>query len=228
LIEAAAAGSAPPTELRSHLDACASCRSALTEELQLFAAIDAGLRATANAEVSPSFLPRIRVRLEDASASERRWRPSLIFAAAAAATVVTVFIAARPRHAMNDNQANHTVASPTREKLATPPRREPAESPVMVGSTGLHHIQRRRHSNSPRSASSDQLEVLVPPEEREAFARFVNAQRERNGVVISVVVPASDEEDKPSSMKPLQIAKLVVSPLEPLEGDAPNSMDERH
>ena len=85
LTEAAATGSAPSRKVRSHLDICASCREAFTEEQQLFAAIDTGLRARASTDVPPTFLPRVRASLENASGSERRWMPFLIFAAASAA-----------------------------------------------------------------------------------------------------------------------------------------------
>ena len=71
LTEAAAADAVPSGELRSHLDACASCRVAFTEEQQLFAAIDTGVRASANAEVPASLLPRVRVQLNEQSVPER-------------------------------------------------------------------------------------------------------------------------------------------------------------
>src|SRR5277367_1821229 len=70
LTEAAAADAVPSGELRSHLDACASCRTAFTEEQQLFAAIDTGLRASANSDVPATFLPRVRANLENTSTTE--------------------------------------------------------------------------------------------------------------------------------------------------------------
>ena len=225
LTDAAAAAVQPSLELRSHLDACASCHAAFTEELQLFAAIDTGLRATANAEVRSSFLPGVRASLENASAPRRLWTPSLIFAAASAAIVLTVFIAARPRRAINDNQAKQILAVPSREKSVTPDR-EVAGTPTAVTSLRSKHVQQRRESTSPSSASPSQFEVIVPPEEREAFGRFVSAQQERSSVVIAVVALASGKEDPPLSLEPLLIAKLRVRPLEPLEGDVSDRTEE--
>jgi len=226
LIEAAAADSAPSGELRSHLDACASCRAAFTEELQLFAAIDTGVCATANAEVPHSFLPHVRASLEIVSASQRRWTPFLIFASAGAAIVLTVFIAARPRRAINDSQSKQILEARSGEKPTTPDRGGAIRSPAIVVSDGSHQTVQRRNSLPINSASSSQLEVIVPADEREAFARFVHAQQEQSDVVVAVVAAALDEEDKPPIMKPLLIAKLVVRPLEPLDGEATDGTEE--
>ncbi|MGB7027498.1 MAG: hypothetical protein WBD72_09445, partial [Candidatus Acidiferrum sp.] len=226
LIEAAAADTSPSGELRLHLDACTSCRAALAEEQQLFATIDTGLRATANAEVPASFLYRVGARIQEASVSPRRWRPSLILALVGAATVVAIFIGARPRHSVIDNQANQIPATIAHEKLATSTRREAPESPVVVASTRAHPVQRIGHVKTSSSASSSHLEVLVPPDEREAYARFVTAQQVRSDVVVAVVAPTPDDEDKRPSVKPLQIAKLVVIPLEQLASAVPDRAQE--
>jgi hypothetical protein len=227
LKEVAAANSRPSPELRAHLDVCASCRAAFTEELQLFAAIDTGVRATANAEVPPSFLPRVRAGLEDVSASQRRWTPFLIFAAASAAIVLTVFIAARPRHAINETQAKQILAVPSGEKPATPDRLEGARTPAVMASLRRHTMQPGKNSTSLSSASSTQLEVLVPPDEREAFARFISSQPERNDVVIAVVAMASDYKDRPLSVAPLEISELEVKRLESLSGEVPDGTEEK-
>lgn len=226
LTDAAAASVQPSPELRSHLDACASCRTVFTQELQLFSAIDTGLRATANSEVPPSFLPGVRASLENASASQRRWVPFLIFAAATAAIVLTVFIAARPRHAINDNQAKQILAVPSREKSVTLDR-EVAGTPAVVTSLRSHHVQQRRESTSPSSASSSQLEVIVPPDEREAFARFISTQQKRSDVVIAVVTTAPANKDKPLSVEPLEIAELEVTALESQMSEVPDGTEEK-
>jgi anti-sigma factor RsiW len=226
LIETAAAESAPSRELRSHLDACPSCRAAFAEEQQLFAAIDTGLRATANAEVPASFLPRVGARIQEASVSPRRWRLSLILALVGAATVVTIFIGARPRRPGIDKPGNPIFAVNAPEKSVAPTGPGATVSAVAVASTRAHHVQRKGSVETPSSASSNQLEVLVPPDEREAFARFVTAQQVRNDVIVAVVAPTPDDEDKRPSVKPLQIAKLVVKPLEQLESDGPDGAQE--
>ena len=97
LIEAAATGAAPSRELRLHMDACASCSAAFAEELQLFVAIDSGVRATANSEVPASLLPRVRARLNEHPATRRFWIPAWAAVAAVAALVFAASIASGDR-----------------------------------------------------------------------------------------------------------------------------------
>jgi hypothetical protein len=227
LIEAAAADSAPSLELRSHLDACASCRAAFTEELQLFAAIDTGVRATANTEVPHSFLAHVRASLEIVSASQWRWTPFLIFAAASAAIVLTVFIAARPHHSIKNTQASQIFSMPPHEKPETSARNEARGTPAIAASSHSRRAESRRNSAPANSASSTQLEVLVPPDEGEAFARFISSQKKRTEVVIAVVAPSWEDTDRLLSVKPLEIAELEVTPLESLASEVPDGKEEK-
>jgi hypothetical protein len=226
LIEAAAADSEPSGELRSHLDACHSCRAALSEEQQLFAAIDTGLRAAANTDVPRSFLPHVRASLEDVTASQRRWTPFLIFAAASAAIVLMVFVATRPRHTINDTQAKQNFSAPS-EKPETSARSKANGVPAMAASSHSYRAEPRKNSAPANSTPSTQLEVLVPPEEREAFARFISSQQERAEVVIAVVAPVPKEKDTLLSVKLLEIAELEVTPLESPASEVPDREEEK-
>ncbi|HKN76609.1 MAG TPA: hypothetical protein VJW94_15625 [Candidatus Acidoferrum sp.] len=227
LTEAAATGSAPSRELSLHLDACAACRVAYTEELQLFAAIDTGLRAAADAEVPPSFLPRVRASLENASASQSRLTPFLIFAAASIAIVLTVFVATRPRHEIKDTQAKQIFSAPPRENPEKSARSEASGTPAIAASSHARRAVPRINSAPANSASSAQLEVLVPPDEREAFAQFISSQQERAGVVMAVMAPAPNAKDSLLSVKPLEIAELEVTPLESLASEVPDGDGEK-
>jgi hypothetical protein len=227
LIEAAAVDARLSPELRSHLDACVSCRAAFVEETQLFAAIDAGLRTAANAEVPPSFFPGVRAGLLDDSASERGWKPFLIFAAAAVAIVLTVFITARPRHTIYDNHAKQIFSASPREKLEASARGEASGTRAIVAPSRSYRMQHQRNTAPADSASSNAMDVLVPPEEREAFARFIGSQPGRSGVVIAGVAAAPDNEDKRLSVEPLEISELEVKPLEALASEVPDGTDEQ-
>jgi hypothetical protein len=70
------------------------------------------------------------------------------------------------------------------------------------------------------------MDVLVPPEEREAFARFIGSQPGRTDVVIARVAAAADNKDKRLSVEPLEIAELEVKPLETLASEVPDGRDE--
>ena len=231
LIETAAASAAdfePSHELRLHLDACASCRTAFSEELQLFAAIDAGLCVTANAEVPPSFLPLVRDRVEIVADSQRRGMPSLIFAGAAVALAMTVFVAVHARHPMRHDLAKQSPLTPTREMLAPAPARGVSGSSGIEASARPHHVQLLRNSNSPRPAASSHFEVIVPPDEREALARFVATMHERTGLPLAVVTAVPDKMNGPMSVAPLLIAKLEVEPLEGVAIGVPDSTEEQY
>jgi hypothetical protein len=227
LIESAAADSEPSRELRSHLDACAACRVAFTEELQLFAAVDAGVRATANAEVPHSFLPRVQASLEDVSAPQRLWTPFLIFAATSAAILLTAFIATRPHHAATIDQSKQIYSVPSHGTPEIPVRREATGTPAVAASNGSHRTMKQRNSIPSNSVpSSGKLEVIVPPEERQAFAHFVASMQERNDNALALVTSGPEKKEDPMTVAPLQIAKLEVRQLEGLEGEAPDSTQE--
>src|SRR5215470_11945893 len=98
LIQAAASVSSPPADLREHFDACAPCRAAFDREQILVASIDAGLQRITNAEVPPSFLPHLRVRLAQYAAMEREPVPAWVLVAASAALVFGVVIARNAQH----------------------------------------------------------------------------------------------------------------------------------
>lgn len=227
LIEAAASASEPSRELRSHLDACASCCASFTEERQLFAAIDTGVRATANSEMPASLLPRVRTSLEDVSASQRRWTPFLIFATASAAIVLTAFIAMRPHHGAKIDQSEQIYSAPTHETPEIPVRREATGTPAIAASRGSHRTQQQRNSTPSNAVpSSGNMEVLVPPDEREAFAHFVASMQVRNDNALTLVTSGPEKKEDPMSVAPLQIAKLEVRRLEGLESAVPDSTQE--
>jgi len=205
--------------LRSHLDACAPCRAAFVEETRLFAAIDTGLRTAANAEVPPSFFPGVRASFPDDTASQRGWRPFLIFAAAAVVMVLTVLVTARLPHTINDNRAEQLFSAPPREKPEASTRGEARGTPAIVASSRSYRIQHQRSTAPASSPSSNAMEVLVPPEEREAFARFIGSQPGPSGVVIAVVAAATDNKDQRLSVEPLEIAELEVKPIEALRSE---------
>src|SRR5882757_986885 len=119
LIEAAASGAEPHAELRAHLAGCVDCRAALEQEQALFASIDAGLHVGANAEAPASLLPRVRARLDEEIAPQRRWIQPLIFAAASVALAFVIFLFARPHQASPDSQAKQTPQLPLSEAPVT-------------------------------------------------------------------------------------------------------------
>lgn len=218
LIEAAANGAQPQVDLRAHLDACASCRAAFEQEQSLFSSIDAGLHVTANAGMPASLLPRVRVRLDEGVATQRRWLQPLMFATASAALAFALFLLARPHVASPNGQAKQTPQIPVSEPPTTNARYRNSDPATQISSSNAKS-QARVHSTLLRPAASGQPEVLVPPDEREALARFIVVLQERREVAVALVMPAPPTKDEPASLDPLQINGLEIKLLAGTESE---------
>ncbi len=237
LIQAAAAaeaeGFALSHELRSHLDACASCGAAFAQERQLFAAIDTGLRSAANAEVPVSLLPLIRARLEEVTAPRFQWRGALIFVAASAVAVLAVFIAVRPRRAMHGQEAAQSSLTASTPYVETSPKTPTGSGAnglsTTVASSRLQGIRQHKNSAEVNLSAANAAEVIVPPEERDAFARFISSQSVRNDApaISLAAVGVPERKDEPMSLAPLRIAELEVKPLEALASEVPDDSEDR-
>jgi len=219
LIEAAASSAEPQADLRAHLDACAACRAAFEQEQSLFASIDAGLHVTANTEVPASLLPRVRARLDEAATPSTHWFQPWIFAAASVALAVTIFLIARPHHTRPDSQAKQTPQIPVAVTPGiSPPQQNSGAAPRIV-SSNVDRSQMGHRSTLLRPAASSQTEVLVPPDERDAFASFVAVLGERREVALALVTPGPQRKDDPTSLAPLQINELEIKLLAGTESE---------
>ena len=227
LIESAATGAEPQGELRAHLGACAACRAAFAEEQSFFSSIDVGLHALANAEVPASLLPRVRARLDEAAVSQRRWMQPLIFAAASVVLAAIVFLAAKPRHAGPQDQAQRIPTVPARVLPTARAPHENSNANAPVVSSNANHSTAPQNSTFFRPVASSQSEVLVPPDEREAFAQFVAAVQKRSDVATALLTPAP-KKDALASVDPLQIANLELKPLEGRETEVSDREGEKH
>ncbi len=228
LIEAAASSTAPQGELRAHLAACAACRTAFAQEQSLFSSMDEGLRATANADVPASLLPRVRVRLADEAAPRRMWTQPMIFAAASVALALAIFLVVRPHHTRPDNQAKQTAQIPVSETPATNARGQNSGPATQIVSSNVNNSQTPGHSTFLRPVASSQPEVLVPPDEREAFSRFVITVQEHGDVAAALLAPSPKKQDALVTVEPLQIADLEVKPLEGRETEISGRVGEQH
>jgi len=226
LIEAAASGAQPQGDLRVHLDACASCRAAFSQELALFPSIDPSLHVTANTEVPASLLPRVRARLDEEIAPQRRWIQPMIFAAASVALAFVIFLFARPHQASPDSQAKQTPQLPLSETPVTDDGHPNSGSGSQTVSFNRNNSHKRVHSTLLRPVASSQPEVLVPPDEREAFSRFVAVLDERREVALALVTPATPTKDESPNLEPLQINGLEIKPLEERQTEASDGAEQ--
>jgi len=229
LIDVAAQGSEPSRELRAHLDVCAGCRLAFAEESQLFAAIDTGTRAVANAEVPVSFFPGVRGRFGEAMAPRHRWRGALILAAASAGIIATVWVALRP-HAISSGtvQLSSRASTPPAEPPKAPGQVETAVNESRGTAAGVRPrgVWQREKAQDADQSAANTFEVIVPQEEHDGLARFISAQAARKDAhAVAIAVATAEKQDESMSLAPLQIAELKVRPLEALTG--PDGSEDR-
>jgi hypothetical protein len=226
LTEAAASGAQPQDDLRKHLYACAACRAAFEQEQSLLASIDSGLRVTANAETPASLLPRVRARLDEELAPQRRWVQPMIFAAASVALAFVIFLLVRPHQASPDSQAKQAPQSPVSHTPVAGDRHPNSGSRSQIVSFNRNNSQTRIHSTSLRPMACSQAEVLVPPDEREAFLRFVAVLDDRREVALALVTRAAPTKDASPSLEPLQISGLEIKPLEERQAEASDGAEQ--
>ena len=84
------------------------------------------------------------------------------------------------------------------------------------------------HSTLLRPVASSQPEVLVPPDEREAFSRFVLTVQQHGDVAAALLAPSPKKQDALVTVEPLQITPLEVKPLEGRETEISGRVGEQH
>jgi hypothetical protein len=212
LTEAVAAGRELTPALQKHLSECESCRSAFAEEQSLFATIDVSLRAAANAEVPATLIPRVHVALnnESAQSHSHAW----IFASAAATAIlvaaIVISFAHRDLPSPRENVANQTSTLPS---IRLPQSQQPNAIPDSTPrQTGKAKVVR---SVSVQIETLPVQEVLVPDEERAAFARFLESgQSEQTLATASATIPLVPEAPKVLlPLQPVEVASLKISSL---------------
>lgn len=207
LTDVANTGEEPALELRAHLEICASCRASLAEEVQLFTAIDSGLRASANAEVPASLFPRVRAKLNESAAPRRSWIPVFAAISATATLLLAIVIlrGAADRAAPKKVQLSAAVrgdvpretkpapdAMPSVEKKAPPLR---AKTPWRARTAAVAPFTR--------------VAVLVPPGQKQAMDILLASLQQ--GVVKPDVLLADQPE---KSLPELEVSPLAIAPIE--------------
>jgi hypothetical protein len=213
LIEAAASGAEPQSELRAHLAACDACRTVFAEEQSLFASIDVGLRITANAEVSASLLPRVHARFAEETALTRSWAINWFVLASAAAIIAGFFVARgvwRPSVKQNPPSSS---AQTNPSAHVFPPRQELTQTPGPTAkSNPLRHLQILQARNSQslglQVAHNSIAEVLVPRDQELLLARYAEQWRARKRA------PLVAEYSDGTTLALLQIAPIQIAQLD--------------
>ena len=215
---------AATTALQAHLDGCVLCRESYADEQSLFAAIDGELARAANGDVRPSFLPRVRAAIEVERAAGGAVRSRLVLWPAACAMAVVclaVVIFQRvhwQRQVTQPFAASASKPSSTEKALtseiasqAAVLQRQPIRKALQV--TRSPHGFVATTGNQKHEAQH--LEVLVPPDERLALARFVVVLQRQHETAVALTKPAPAAASADLASEPLEIAELKVEPLSP-------------
>jgi hypothetical protein len=214
LIDLAAGDAQPSSNIRKHLGACALCRAFLEQEQLLVASIDAGLRRTANVPLPLSFLQRFAARLAQEAPVNRSWNANWIYLAAAAVLIVLMLPMLRTRRV----KERASVVSPQTQVAKRPtPQVSPQATPLETARASLQAQHLKKRTPPQQSPSTFQPEVLVPPEEREAFTRFLtdlNGQQNLAVVLVKPVIALHEQATEPVQTPEIEIAALAVQPLE--------------
>ncbi|HYL83108.1 MAG TPA: hypothetical protein VE263_02645 [Candidatus Angelobacter sp.] len=218
LIDMAASGATPQSELRAHLAECPSCREAFAQEQALFGAIDSGLHTDANAEVPPSFLPRVRAGLEGVGAAPQRWSLGWFSVTGAAVAAVVLFVAVTIRH--NDvaqlpiNSAPDQRATPD-IAASTHPQEPLAAVPSGKGSSSVRPaVSAARKPLQPELLISTKSapEVLVPRDQELLLAGYAQQWSARKRAPL-VAGDADQTGVALLEVAPIQITELDVKSL---------------
>lgn len=229
LLDLAARGAEPDPQLFAHMQACSSCHSAFENERSLFASIDSCLRASANAEIPPSFIPTLRA--EAVQREAQRERPTvrgsgritdrLVWASAFAAAAFTLFIFTRPDRRVRPQ--------PVDEQSVT----KRTDSPVPPPLTAAKPLQDANHQivcaiakppagkavitldKNSLQTESREPEILVPPDQEILLARYADQFRRRHQSSFTLLTELAPDQTAPLEVPLIQIAELDVKPLAP-------------
>jgi predicted anti-sigma-YlaC factor YlaD len=198
-------------EIAAHLRTCGECREFYEVQRRLLAAIDEGVRGMVNEPVPASLLPVACERMEEAPARRKAWQPGWPIAVAATLILAIGFAAMRHNWEQKDT-LTEPAAVPAPDTFAV------VVTPDDSG--GGQHVEQKKQVATGKAVtpnpvpSAQTAEVIVLPDEREAFARFVSRLPEEREAAAGLARPAAQEEKERAEIALLQIKELEVDPLE--------------
>jgi len=214
LIELAATGAEPDGGLRAHLSACSCCREVLRHHRSLFSSIDAGVRRLANAEVPPLLIPRLHDRLTQEPMRRSATIPAWTLVTAAAFIVVAIWVVRVHSPEVSRSQDRNQAMT----GMPSEPNPFVEHSVAVLGPVAATRSRAIRSTRTGRAnaITVDDPEVLVPPDEGEAFARFLSDLNGRQDVAEALVKPLTErlERNDPVQTPEIVTAELVVGPLD--------------
>jgi hypothetical protein len=207
LLLAAASDDKLDAKLARHLEHCSTCRMTLRSERELFSRIDRTLRAQVNEDLPSGFLAELRLQLSKGvtarPGSNRVWH------VAGAALALILIAALYPLVSARQ--------SIVRGNLETPTIRVAQSARVTQSARAREDfaVRSRHRSKHPavQSSAPRKPEVLVPPDERKAFAQFVACVARGDAMAQAVVRPAANETVNRTTELP-QVPSVDIADLQ--------------
>ena len=210
----AAAEAAPPDAVVEHKQNCGACQAYYELQASFFRRLEEGIKVMANEEVPPSLVPRVKARLTRELPSASAWAPwgmAAVAAAVLAASLGLAFLDRPKYHSVLSERARvatHSMESPV---VAT---REPAGA--AKPSLGRQPKRASAHASGQGAEVSEVMpEVIVLPEERAAFARFVAEPPRNQELALSWTRAAPLNDEVTAEIVALKIEGLELESLDP-------------
>ena len=213
ILDSLAAGvDAPPTAVNEHLPLCTACSTFYQEQRELFHSMQAALEGTVNQPVPPSLIPGLRARLSENSASRPFFSTAWKFMALPAALVFIVGLGLFWRGTPHRNAA--TVNELAKQSPDVPIAAKEKAPNITATSSAKPSRSARRASPAREEPRHVEPEVIVLPEEREAFVRFVSRMPYAPDAALALTRPAETRKESAVEIALLRIDTLRVEPLD--------------
>ena len=207
LLLAAASNDKLDAKLARHLEHCSTCRMTLRSQRELFSRIDSTLRAQVNEDPPSAFLAQLRLQLsKEVTArpgSNRMWH------VAGGALALILIAAVYPLINVRRLSVQGSLETSTIRVAQS------ARVTQFAGGGEDLTVRSRHHSKRPviQSVVRQEPEILVPPDERQAFARFVARVARRDAMAQAVVTPAANKTVNRNTELP-QVSFVAIADLE--------------
>ena len=210
----ASGGGSLDGDVAAHLGTCAECEKFFEAHVNLFGAIDSGVRAMVNESVPASLLPGVRTRMEE----ERMGSSWFLTLMPVAGILLVALLIAVPvvRYGLRSG-AVRVAGIPERKEIGPEPRSAVANVPEEFEASAVKKVRSARHvagsTAAQPGAQAVGVEVLVDPEESRGLRRLAEVVRESPRWAMAMLHPAEVPSSHVDVIRPVQFSDLEIKPL---------------
>jgi hypothetical protein len=213
LMDVAATGASPAGAMREHINACSNCSAFLARQEAIFASVDAGVRATANARVPQNFAQRMRAVMREESSREKRALAPIFALGSVVVAAVLVLVLVKVADRNRDRRAERPSALVASESPSVGKGRDARKSDIENVKPVIATDSMIARKPKPRVARPIGGDVLVPSGQEELLVKYMEALAARRQRVTLSVSLQHEPEMKAVEVPPLEVAQAAVKPL---------------